>query len=379
MKQILFLIVFSIGLFWVVHNLSALASLAGQLLSLLSPFLLGFAFAFLLNLLLCPLERLWDRLLPASSRKARRPVCIFLSIMILLGILFAIFFILIPQLSRTFSTLAEQLPGYVAKASGWWNTATAALEGLGVEIPAFQLDADTILTTVRTFFQQIGSTVVDKTLNFTISIFSLLFNGILAFVISLYFLADKEGWKRRVRRLIAWCLPEKKAAGVLRVLSLANTSFTNFITGQLVEAVIIGTLCLLGMLIFRFPNALAVSVMVGFTALIPIFGAWIGAVLGALLILFISPIKALGFLIFLIVLQQVEGNLIYPKVVGKSVGLPGFWVLAAVTIGSGSFGILGMILGVPVCAVIYTLVNAAFEKNQPENEDNSEPATDANL
>ena len=142
----------------------------------------------------------------------------------------------------------------------------------------------------------------------------------------------------------------------MHLLSLTNNAFSSFVTGQVTEAFILGTLCCIGMLILRLPYALPVSVIIATLSLIPIFGAWIGAATGAFLIVFQSPIKALWFLIFLLILQQVEGNLIYPKVVGKSVGLPGLWVLAAVTIGGGAFGVLGMLLGVPVCSVVYTLV-----------------------
>ena len=149
----------------------------------------------------------------------------------------------------------------------------------------------------------------------------------------------------------------ERADRTLEIISLVNRSFTNYVTGQVTEAIILGLPCFIGMLIFGFPYAPVISVVISFTALIPIFGAWMGAVIGAFLIVFVEPVKALWFLIFLIILQQVEGNVIYPKVVGKSVGLPGIWVLAAVTLGGGAFGILGMLLGVPIFAVIYTLGN----------------------
>ena len=152
----------------------------------------------------------------------------------------------------------------------------------------------------------------------------------------------------------------------MHILSLTNNAFSSFVTGQVTEAFILGTLCCLGMLILRLPYALPVSVIISFTSLIPIFGAWIGAATGAFLIVFVSPIKALTFLIFLLILQQVEGNLIYPRVVGKSVGLPGLWVLAAVTIGGGAFGVMGMLLGVPVCSVVYALVQDFIRSRSAE-------------
>ena len=168
-------------------------------------------------------------------------------------------------------------------------------------------------------------------------------------------------------------LPQKAADRLMRLLSLTNNAFSSFVTGQVTEAFILGTLCCIGMLILRLPYALPVSVIIASLSLIPIFGAWIGAATGAFLIVFQSPIKALTFLIFLLILQQVEGNLIYPKVVGKSVGLPGLWVLAAVTIGGGAFGVLGMLLGVPVCSVVYVLVQDYIRSGKPARTDGVPP------
>ena len=165
---------------------------------------------------------------------------------------------------------------------------------------------------------------------------------------------------------------EKIAKKVIEFTNLTNKVFTKFVTGQLTEACIIGTLCLVGMLIFGMPYAVIISVLIGFTALIPIFGAFIGTAIGAFLILLESPIKALWFVIFIIVLQQLEGNLIYPKVVGKSVGLPGIWVLSAVTIGGGMFGIIGMLFSVPICSIVYVIfrryVNRKCKTPEPQSD-----------
>ena len=198
-------------------------------------------------------------------------------------------------------------------------------------------------------------------------------NFLLALVFSLYLLAQKETLLAQSRRLLRRILPQKAADRLMRLLSLTNNAFSSFVTGQVTEAFILGTLCCIGMLILRLPYALPVSVIIASLSLIPIFGAWIGAATGAFLIVFQSPIKALTFLIFLLILQQVEGNLIYPKVVGKSVGLPGLWVLAAVTIGGGAFGVLGMLLGVPVCSVVYVLVQDYIRSGKPARTDSVPP------
>ena len=184
-------------------------------------------------------------------------------------------------------------------------------------------------------------------------------NFVIAFAFSIYVLAQKETLKRQSLKVLRAVMKPEKLQKLLELLELSNRTFTNFITGQLTEAVIIGALCFVGMTIFGMPYAPAISVLVGFTALIPVFGAFIGTAVGAFLILLVKPIQALWFIVFIIVLQQFEGNLIYPKVVGKSVGLPGIWVLVAVTVGGSAMGVMGMLISVPVCSILYTVSRQA--------------------
>lgn len=165
-----------------------------------------------------------------------------------------------------------------------------------------------------------------------------------------------------VKKLYMLFYPESKAKSLIEILRLSNKTFTNFVTGQFTEAIIIGVLCFIGMVILKIPFALIISVLVGFTALIPVFGAFIGTFVGVFLIIMVAPIKAVWFVIFIVVLQQLEGNLIYPRVVGKSVGLPGIWVLLSVTVGGSVFGIVGMLISVPVCSVLYTLLSRTVNK-----------------
>ena len=191
------------------------------------------------------------------------------------------------------------------------------------------------------------------------SIVTAVMNFVIAFAFSIYILAQKETLKRQSMKVLTAVMKPEKLDKLLNLLRLANKTFTNFITGQLTEAVIIGVLCFIGMTIFRMPYAPAISVLVGFTALIPVFGAFIGTAVGAFLILLVKPIQAVWFVIFIIVLQQFEGNLIYPKVVGKSVGLPGIWVLVAVTVGGNAMGVMGMLISVPLCSVLYAVSREA--------------------
>lgn len=371
MQRIMLLITFAVLLFWGLYNISAVTKVLGKLLDLLSPLLLGICIAFVLNLMMAALERLWDRALAKWdsrwSRKLKRPVCLTLTIVLFIGIIFAIFFILIPRLEEAGSTLVANIPTYVTQIQAWWENLSAFGAEHGVTLPELSLDADSVKNTITGFLQEKGDSVVNTTMNITASIVGALVNFLLALVFSLYLLAQKETLLAQSKRLLRRSLPQKAADRLLLLLSLSNNAFSSFVTGQVTEAFILGTLCCLGMLILRLPYALPVSVIIATLSLIPIFGAWIGAATGAFLIVFQSPIKALTFLIFLLILQQVEGNLIYPKVVGKSVGLPGLWVLAAVTLGGGAFGVLGMLLGVPVCSIVYSLVQE-FIRGKPAEE-----------
>ena len=344
-KRIMLLIAFAALLYWGLNNLSWLSGILSGLLSLLSPLLLGICIAFVLNLMMAALERLWDRALAKWSSpwrgKLKRPVCLTLTMVLFLGIIFAIFFILIPRLEEAATTMVANIPTYVSQIQSWWENLSGFAAEHGVTLPELSLSADQVKETITGFLQEKGDSVVNTTLNITTSIVGALVNFLLALVFCLYLLAQRGTLLAQSRRLLRRILPQKAADRLMHLLSLANNAFSSFVTGQVTEAFILGTLCCIGMLILRLPYALPVSVIIASLSLIPIFGAWIGAATGAFLIVFQSPIKALTFLIFLLILQQVEGNLIYPKVVGKSVGLPGLWVLAAAGHAAGRAGLLG--------------------------------------
>ena len=228
------------------------------------------------------------------------------------------------------------------------------------------------ITLVKFFHFLYDNISIDTTVNITTSIVAAMVDIVLGIVFAVYLLSQKEKLGKQAKKSTRAILGDERSKRFLDITSLANKVFTKFVTGQVTEACIIGVLCFIGMLIFRMPYAAIISVLVGFTALIPIFGAFIGTGIGAFLILLESPIKAIWFVLFIIVLQQLEGNLIYPRVVGKSVGLPPIWVLAAVTIGGGLFGIPGMLFGVPVCSVMYVLFKEFVNKqnNQKVKQEN---------
>lgn len=376
-KRILLLIACAILLYWGLNNLSVLGGLLSSILSLFSPLLIGVGIAYVMNLLLMAIERLWDKALKKAPElwrvKLKRPICLTLAFLLFLGIIFAIIFILIPRLEEAGTTLVANVPTYITQIQGWWDNLTAFAADHGITLPELSMNVEDATKFITKLLTSNGDSVVNTTINITTSILGALVNVLLALVFSVYMLAQKEKLVAQGKRLLLAALPEKAGERTMHILKLTNGAFSSFVTGQVTEAFILGTLCCLGMLILRLPYALPVSVIISFTSLIPIFGAWIGAATGAFLIVFVSPVKALTFLIFLLILQQVEGNLIYPKVVGKSVGLPGLWVLAAVTIGGGAFGVLGMLLGVPVCSVIYALVQD-YLRAQPAQQPPAPPA-----
>ena len=340
---------------WALMNLPAVLSFLRKVLSLFSPFLLGGVIAFLINVMLRPLERFWDRTCRRMPEKLKRPICLLVSTLLMVGILFTVIFMLLPSLRESGNEFARSAPVYAEEVKGWWTELVRFAERYNVILPEYAINTDRLTEKVMSFVNAEGSGIIIRTWGAATSIFSGVFNLLLAFVFAMYLLAQKEAAAGHMKQLIVRVLPKEKAGRLLRMTALIYQTFSNFVSGQVTEAAIIGVFCFAGMLVLGIPYAGAVSVFVAVTALIPMFGAWIGGGFGFVLILLANPMKALWFVIFLLILQQVEGNLIYPKVVGKSVGLPGILVLVAVTIGSEAFGIPGMLFSVPVGAVLYSL------------------------
>lgn len=374
-KRILLIITFTVLLIWAIYNHKLLLKYIGELYSLISPFVIGLCIAYVVNVIMRPIERLWMKLLSKCKgkwvEKMKRPICLLLSILLVIGIILAVVFIIMPELSDSVSSLVSMVPSYVSEVESWWEALALRLDKYGVGLPQFSFDTDKFIQILKDG----GTAVLNTTLSATTSIVTAVINIVLALAFSIYVLAQKETLKRQSKKVLAKLMKPEKMQKLLDMLDLINRTFTNFITGQLTEAVIIGALCFIGMSIFRMPYAPAISVLVGFTALIPVFGAFIGTAIGAFLILLVKPIQAVWFVVFIIVLQQFEGNLIYPKVVGKSVSLPGIWVLVAVTIGGNAMGVVGMLISVPLCSVLYVVARNAVnglplagEKPEPKSK-----------
>ncbi|MBE6546806.1 MAG: AI-2E family transporter [Ruminococcaceae bacterium] len=364
-----FLIVFAL-----VHH-DALLLLLTWLTGVLAPLLGGLAVAFVLNLPLRFFEGLWIRRWGGDRRRLRRASCLTLCLLLLAGLLILLCAAVIPRLLETVSELLSRIPDYLAllqkgiqSLSDW-----LAAHSVPISLPSLNLSGDGLEALLAEYFAEHGHRVLGASLEWLLSTFLLTLDVLLSFVIAIYILAQKERLGGQAKKLLYSLFSEKNAERLLSFFRLCEGTFARFLTGQLTEAVIIGVLCFAGMLLFGMPYPLLISVLVGVTALIPIFGALIGTGIGAFLILMEDPLRALWFVIFIIVLQQVEGNLIYPRVVGRSVGLPGIWVLIAVTVGS-SFGIAGMLLGVPIASVLYSTVKQFVQTKTKKRQTSSEDA-----
>lgn len=349
----------------------------GKVVTIFSPFIIGFCMAYVVNLLMRPFERFWCFIWRKCKKQklvlsVKRPLCLTLSFLIVLGIVFAIVFMIIPALKETIVSFATKVPQYAKTIEGWYSSLMVFAESHSLNLPEISLDTAKITEFAKNLISSYGNSFLDTTVNLTASILSAVVNIVLGVVFAIYLLAQKEKIARQSYKAVNALLEPERAKKFVEFTSLTNTVFTKFVTGQLTEACIIGILCFVGMTIFRMPYAGIISILVGFTALVPIFGAFIGTGIGAFLILLEDPMKAVWFVVFIIVLQQLEGNLIYPRVVGKSVGLPGIWVLTAVTIGGRLFGVTGMLFSVPICTVMYVMFGKFVNKKNKSLEANSD-------
>lgn len=366
MKKLSFLLCFGIVLYWALYHPHDVMDAVIRVFAVFSPLIFGLCFAFVVNILLKAVENLWNRLLRKKQHvwldKCRRPVCLIICITVILGVMLVLLVIIIPQLNRTVQSVVVMLPHYAQYLEEQWLKLTDLLAAQSIQLPQYDLDPNEIGRMAGQFLTASGQSVFNRTVDITTSIFSGVLNAVLGLVFAIYILLQKEKLCGQLKKLLYVFLPGEKVVAILDITDLINKTFTNFVTGQLMEAVIIGVLCWAGMSLFAMPYAAMISALVGFTALIPMFGAFIGTAVGVFLILTVDPVKAFWFIIFIIALQQIEGNLIYPRVMGQSIGLPGLWILVAVMVGGGAFGLWGMILGVPLAAVLYTLLRRAVQR-----------------
>lgn len=356
-----------IGVYLCIHYWPNISNLAGAILKAATPLIFGFVVAYPLNILLCFYER---HFFPKSNKnaviKARLPVCLVGAIITVLGIIALVAVLITPQLVACVKMLIDQIPGAIEMVTDKLRNNEFVSRDLVNAIASF--DWKTSLANITDKLTTGVTSVMDVAFSAISSVFSAVYNIVLSVIFAIYILLEKRRLARHTYKVSSHYIPNTILDKIRHIVSVLDDCFHRFIVGQCMEAVILGILCIIGMTILRIPYAPMIGTLMGFTALIPIVGGLIGAGVGAFLIFMESPIKALIFIIFVIILQQVEGNLIYPKVVGSSIGLPGLWVLAAVTIGGGVGGILGMLVAVPITATIYRLIREDI------TEDDNKPA-----
>ena len=365
-KDIIIIISYIALVIFALVNFSKILAFLGKVISIFSPFLLGIILAFVLNVLNNFIEKkIFGKIKPSKIwNKIKRPLCITLSLILVFLTIFFVMNLLIPQLKNSASLFTDTLPAYKEDIIGILNK--------------FDVDESTV-NKVGEYLDNFGKVITDYikgnskdvitvTTEVATSVVNIISKGIITLVFAIYMIAQKETLSRQINKVMKAYLKPKTINKINTVGTLANKTFSNFVTGQCLEALIFGSLVFVGMLIFRFPYASTIVVLLGFTALIPIFGAFIGTAIVFILIMMVSPVKAILFVVFIIVLQQIEGNLIYPRVVGKSIGLPGMLVLLSVTVGGSIGGILGMLIATPLCSLLYALftkmVNDRLKSNK---------------
>ena len=361
-RFLLLLSAFTVGLVLLASHIQAISLFMASLLKLFTPFIVGACLAFILSIPMKMIDALLSKNVkgrPLVKDEARTPLSLILSILFVTLLLFLFCIIVIPQLVDTLSSLASSVIRFVPIAQEWISTLMKWLEeypqvhdAIAPMIP----DLNKVASTAIALVQQYAGTAASTLVSSISSLFGSATDVVVVFVFGIYVLLQKSTLSRQCKKLLYAFLPKRLCDDTIGIARLAHKTFFSYVTIQCTEAVILSALCFAGMLLFRFPHALVISIIMLVCALIPIYGAIISCVVGAFLVLIESPMQALGFVVFILVLQQLETNLIYPRVVSTSINLPSMWVLLTVTVGGGLFGIVGMLTAVPVMSIAYTLL-----------------------
>ena len=356
-------------LYLAIHYWGAVSHGALLVLGTSTPLLLGAVIAYAVNILMSIYERFyWPGSTRAAVIRTRRPVCLLLAFASLIAIVILIIRMILPELVQCVGLLVQEVTPLLERLGQLLNQKVdlaQILSSSGVALTDGTINWKEIITSAVNWVVTGLGGVMGSVFSLFSAVVSTAFTLVVSLIFSIYLLVGKEKLKRQSALVLRTYLKPSWYHKLLYFLQTLNTCFHRFIVGQCTEAVILGLLCIAGMLLFRFPYATMVGTLIGFTALIPVAGAYIGAGVGAFMIFTVSPIQALLFLLFIIILQQLEGNLIYPRVVGSSIGLPGIWVLVAVTVGGGLLGIFGMLLAVPLTATFYQILRMDVKKRNP--------------
>ena len=350
-----------------VRYISAIAIAVEWLYNLVKPLLIGTLLAMILSVPLDFIEKHLFRKKPTPRKeKARRPVAILLSLLFVIGIFVGIAVLVIPELTGAISIVVTSITGAMEQLAVLDSSTDLSQFPFAEQLSIMDIDWLSLKAQLENWIQKISTMILDGTANALGNLASSLLDGVVAFVFSIYILANKETLARQITRLARVWLPSRFVEHMGHICAVSADVFRQFIVGQTTEAVILGSLCGIGMAILRIPYAPMVGALVGVTALIPYVGAFLATIVGAFMILTVNPFKALVFVIYLLTLQQVEGNLIYPRVVGAKINLPAMWVLAAITVGGNLAGPFGMLLGVPAASAVYALLKEATNKRESE-------------
>jgi len=369
-KRIKGLIVFAALVVACLWKYDVVVSVLAFIFHVIFPFVLGGAIAFILNV---PMNFIQRHLFAPErverhkiQKKIARPVSMLIVIFGVFGIVALVMFVLIPQLGDTFSNLGSSIQAFIPKVQEWAEKLFHDNKEIMTWVNSLKFDWNKIMDAGIDFFKNGAGSVLDSTITAAKSIVSGITTFFIAFVFAVYILLQKEKLGIQAKKVLFAFVRKGRAEAAMEVLSLTYNTFSNFLTGQCLEAIILGSMFVITMTLFKLPYALLVGIVIAFTALIPIFGAFIGCALGTFLIFMVDPFKALMFVILFLVLQQIEGNLIYPHVVGNSVGLPSIWVLVAVTVGGSLMGVVGMLIFIPLTSVVYALFRQTVYKKLKE-------------
>ena len=360
-------------LYWLLNATDRVQSIFSVIKGVLSPFVLGAGIAFVINV---PMRAI-ERLLKGIKKFAfRRLLALLLTIVAVLIVLAGVFWLLIPQIEQTFQSLLPKLYDFALRLEVWitnfLNDNPELLELVSENTSLETLDWSTLLQNLIQMLGDSVSTIVSRAFDAIGSVTSALMNFVISIVFTVYCLFQKEALARQGKKLLYAFLPEHMSDAIIRVLHLANCTFSNFLSGQCIEVCILGCLFAVSMAIFGMPYIPLVSVLVAVTAFIPVVGAWIGCAFGAFFIMIDDPMLALWFIVLFVVLQQIENNLIYPRVVGTSIGLSGMWVLVAIGVGGELMGVAGMFLMIPATSVLYTLMREIVNRRILKREISAE-------
>lgn len=356
------IVTYVVVLVYAIFNFSNLISCVKGIIGIISPFIVGIAIEFVLNLVMKIFEeKIFNFLSDKKYKKYlkfKRPLSVFFTFITVFLVILSLISFIIPQLIDSISKLTNAVPSYMKSFEIFISKYVTHTEILNTVWNNFLSAWKEVIQ----FTGQVLASSLTSVVNITVGFTSGLFNFILSIIFSIYMLLNKEDLQLGMKKVLYSFIRKSFADRVIRLGKISNEVFSSYIGGQFIEAIIIGVLCFIGMIILRMPYSLLISVLIAVTALIPIFGAFIGTIPSAFIILIIDPMKAIWFVIFIIVLQQVEGNLIYPKVVGGSIGLPPIWVMLAMIIGGNAFGFIGILLGIPIFSVVYKVFKEIVDK-----------------